>query len=43
MIIVVGAGRLAKAAKLLDKAREPHYEIGEVVDAPQRGPRVVYE
>jgi phosphoribosylformylglycinamidine cyclo-ligase len=43
MILVVGAGRLAKAAKLLDKAGEPHYEIGEVIDAPQRGPRVVYE
>ncbi len=43
MILVVGKHELAKARKVLDRLDEQHYEIGEVIDAPRRGPRVVYQ
>jgi phosphoribosylformylglycinamidine cyclo-ligase len=43
MILVIGKRNLVKAAKLLDRLGEPHYEIGEVIEAPVSGPRVVYE
>jgi phosphoribosylformylglycinamidine cyclo-ligase len=42
MIFVVGRKDMAKAAKVLDKLNEPHYEIGEVVEAAEETPRVVY-
>jgi phosphoribosylformylglycinamidine cyclo-ligase len=41
MIFVVGAKQRAKARRLLDKLKEPHYEIGAVIEA-KRGARVVY-
>ena len=40
MIFVVSKSHLAKAAKLLDKLKEPWHQIGEVIRA--RGPRVIY-
>lgn len=43
MIFVVGKRDLAKARKLLDGLKERHYDIGEVIEAPRRGSRVVYE
>ena len=43
MIFVIGKRDLAKARKLLDRIKEPHYTIGEVIDRPKRGSRVVYE
>ncbi len=42
MIFVVGEKGLPKAIKLLEKLDEPYYMIGEVIDAPKRGSRVVY-
>jgi phosphoribosylformylglycinamidine cyclo-ligase len=43
MILVAGKRSVAKAVKLLDKIGEKHYQIGEVMEAPRRGARVVYE
>ncbi len=43
MILIVGKRDLAKARKSLDRLDEPHYEIGEVIDSPRKGPRVIYE
>ncbi len=42
MIFIVGKRDLAKAEKLLDRAGEPHYAIGEVVEAASDAPRVIY-
>jgi phosphoribosylformylglycinamidine cyclo-ligase len=43
MIFIVAKGDLSKARKLLDRLEEPNHEIGEVIDAPNSGPRVVWE
>jgi phosphoribosylformylglycinamidine cyclo-ligase len=43
MIFIVGKRDVSRAAKLLDRMEEPHYEIGEVVEVKRRSPRVVYE
>lgn len=43
MIFVVGVRALAKAERLLDKIAEPHYRIGEVLEASRKGTRVIYE
>lgn len=43
MIFVVGNRDAAKARKLLDRMKEPHYVIGEVIETKPRKPRVVYE
>jgi phosphoribosylformylglycinamidine cyclo-ligase len=42
MIFVVGAKDAAPAQKLLRRLKEPHYMMGEVIEASRRGPRVVY-
>jgi phosphoribosylformylglycinamidine cyclo-ligase len=43
MIFVVAKNDVAKARKLLDRIEEPHFEIGEVIEAPETGARVTYE
>ena len=43
MIFVVSVRNLARAERVLDKLGEQHYRIGEVIEAPARKPRVVYE
>ena len=43
MILVIGRRDAAKAKKLLEKIGETFYEIGSVIEAPAKGPRVVYE
>ncbi len=43
MLLVTAKRDAPKAARLLDRIAEPRYEIGEVIDAPPRGPRVIYE
>lgn len=43
MIFVVSPRDLLKAEKILRKLKESTYRIGEVIDAPRRGSRVVYE
>jgi phosphoribosylformylglycinamidine cyclo-ligase len=43
MILVVGVRQLGKAERLLEKLEEAHYRIGEVIEAPKKGGRVVYE
>jgi phosphoribosylformylglycinamidine cyclo-ligase len=43
MIFVIARKDLAKATALLKKLKEPFHEIGEVVKARGKGPRVVYE
>jgi phosphoribosylformylglycinamidine cyclo-ligase len=42
MILVVAKRDQAKAARILERLGETHYEIGQVVDVPKRGPRVTY-
>jgi phosphoribosylformylglycinamidine cyclo-ligase len=43
MIVVIGRRDLAKAIRLLRRMEEPQYQIGEVIEAPRRGPRVIYQ
>jgi phosphoribosylformylglycinamidine cyclo-ligase len=43
MIFVVAKRDLSKAKKLLDRMDEQHFDLGEVIAAPDRGPRVVYQ
>ena len=43
MIFVVSIRNLARAERILDKLKEPHYRIGEVIETPRKGSRVVYE
>jgi phosphoribosylformylglycinamidine cyclo-ligase len=43
MILLVGKRDAAKALKHLDRMGEQHFTIGEVIGAPRRGTRVVYE
>jgi phosphoribosylformylglycinamidine cyclo-ligase len=42
MIFITGKRDAAKARKLLDRMKEQHYVIGEVVEAKPPAPRVVY-
>jgi len=42
MVLVIGQRDVMKAERTLMKLGEQHYTIGEVVDAPRRGARVVY-
>ncbi len=43
MILVVGRRSFDKASKVLTRMGEQFYEIGEVIETPRRGPRVVYQ
>jgi len=42
MILVVSRRDVAEAARVLKRLREKYFEIGRVVEAPRKGPRVVY-
>jgi phosphoribosylformylglycinamidine cyclo-ligase len=42
MIFIIGKRDAAEARKLLDRMKEQHYVIGEVVEAKPPAPRVVY-
>jgi phosphoribosylformylglycinamidine cyclo-ligase len=42
MILVVSPGDAAEAGRVLKRVREKYFEIGRVIEAPRKGPRVVY-
>lgn len=43
MVLITGKRDLSKTLKVLDRLGEQYYEIGEVIDAASRSPRVMYE
>lgn len=43
MILVIPRKKLAKAARLLDRMKEPHYVVGEVIGQPRGKHRVIYQ